>query len=175
MMEKLLQQIQNVDPITAALALALVFVAALFLMTLRNATAAYLREVIGAVYRVGLKVALQRGDAALEWLTSEEGIAFRRGLAARAYDLLPPSLFWLKLGVSKEQFVGLVETAFESMKRLSAGLEAALSADAARLAGELEQTLSELYPLISTKEVSPDFMASLLTVAAVKNDARKRK
>lgn len=175
MLEQLLQRLSDADPITAALILALVFVAALFLLTLRGAVAIYLREVIGAVYRVGLKVAHQRGDEALAWLTSEEGIAFRRGLAARAYDLLPPSLFWLKLGVTKEQFCDLVEAAFKRMKSLSAGLEKALEADAARLAGELEKTLSELYPLISAKEVSPDFMASLLTVAAVKNDARRRK
>lgn len=100
----------------------------------------FLRETVAAVYRVAIKAASDLGDEGLRWLRSEEGIAFRRDLAARAYDAIPSALGpvpvgVIKLLVSRDQFAGLVENAFEEIVALADKLE--LEKEAEKLADRL--------------------------------------
>lgn len=93
----------------------------------RDEFSSYLRETVAAVYRVALHAAAGLGG--LEWLRSPEGIAYRRDLAARAYDVLPLRLGPIPIGIvklwlSREQFAALVEAAFVEVVALAERLEA---------------------------------------------------
>lgn len=88
----------------------------------------FLRDTVAAVYRVAIRAASDLGDEGLRWLRSEDGITFRKKLAARAYDTIPSHIGpvpvgMVKLLISREQFADLVENAFEEIVILADRLE----------------------------------------------------
>lgn len=129
-----------VQPHLPVIAWAVAVLAGIAALAANHSLNIFLRETVAAVYRVAIKAAADLGDEGLRWLRSEEGIAYRRGLAARAYDAIPSNLGpvpvgLLKLLVSREQFAGLVENAFEEIVALADKLE--LEKEAEKLADRL--------------------------------------
>lgn len=81
-------------------------------------------RVVAAVYRVAINTAEHLGG--IEWLRSEDGVAYRLMLVRRAYDAIPSPIGpipW-KFLVSRELFCDTVEKAFIKMLDLAANLEA---------------------------------------------------
>src|SRR5262245_24181075 len=74
-------------------------------------------RVVAAVYRTAIHAASELQEEGIEWVRSPDGIAFRKGLAERAYDALPARIGVVPVGVvkvfvSRERFAELVESAF---------------------------------------------------------------
>lgn len=82
-------------------------------------------RVVAAVYRTAINTAEHFGG--VEWLKSDEGVAYRLMLVRRAYDALPSPIGPLpwKLVISRETFCDLVEKAFVRMLDLATQLEVA--------------------------------------------------
>lgn len=102
----------------------------------------FLRTTVSAVYRVAIAAAAELSDTGLQWLRSEDGINYRKGLVYQAYDLIPPRLGpvpvgLLKLLVSREQFASLVEQAFQEMADLAEELKPP---------ADIDPTLQRLFP-----------------------------
>lgn len=86
------------------------------------------RATVSAVYRVAIRAANVLEAEGMAWLRSADGIAYRRQLADLAYDSLPASVGpvpvgLVKLLVSRERWVRLVEAAFEEAVKLAEKLE----------------------------------------------------
>jgi hypothetical protein len=121
--------IEQVTPYLPVILWTLVALAAVLLMLTNDRFSSFIRETIAAVYKVALRVAVDMGEGGLEWLHSEEGIRFRKNLAERAYDAIPSSagpfpVGLLKLWITREGFVLLVQRAFDEMTELADTLEA---------------------------------------------------
>lgn len=74
-------------------------------------------QTIAAVYRVALQEARRFEGMGVEWIRSPDGIAFRKEMAEKAYDLLPANVGpvpvgLLKLFVKREVWVAYVEKTF---------------------------------------------------------------
>ena len=86
------------------------------------------REVVAAVYRVAIHAASSLQGEGITWLQSDAGVAYRRQLAARAYEALPGSVGpvpvgLVKLFVSEPQWGALVEEGFQAVVHLADKLE----------------------------------------------------
>lgn len=81
-------------------------------------------KVVSAVYRRAVEVAQDFGG--IEWLTSPDGIAYRKSLVRRAYAILPSPVFGIpwKLLISETIFTNAVQAAFDSSVRLAVKLAA---------------------------------------------------
>lgn len=88
----------------------------------------YARATVAAAYRVGIHAADTLADEGVAWLRGEAGVAYRRHLAERGYDLLPDRLGpvpvgLVKLVVSREQWCEMVELAFQQAVEMAEKLE----------------------------------------------------
>lgn len=91
-----------------------------------------LRNTIAAVYRVAISTAAGFGDDGIRWLRSDAGVAFRKNLAARAYDALPGNVGPVPIGiikafVSRERFIQLVDAAFAEIVDFADSLDGHLT------------------------------------------------
>ena len=107
---------------------ALPFVLGVVSLLVQGRLQSFARETVAAVYRVAIHAANDLQDEGLGWLRSEAGIAYRRRLAEGAYDALPATVRGIPVGlvkaiVSRETFVGLVESAFGEIAGLAEKLE----------------------------------------------------
>lgn len=76
-------------------------------------------RVVASVYRVALEAAETYGG--IEWLRGPDGVAYRKMLVRRAYDVFPSPIgpiHW-KLFVTQERFCEWVEQAFQAMLDLA--------------------------------------------------------
>lgn len=83
---------------------------------------------VASVYRVALHAAHELQEEGIAWVRSPDGIAFRKELAARAYDQLPARIGPVPVGivkmfVSRDVWLSWVEEAFEEACRLAERLE----------------------------------------------------
>lgn len=129
-----------VQPYLPVVAWVLVAAAGIGVMAANHRLHSFLRETVAAVYRVAIHAASELGDGGLRWLRSEDGINFRKRLAKRAYAAIPGSLGpvpvgMVKLLISEEQFIALVEGAFEEVVALAEKLE--LEKEAEKLADRM--------------------------------------
>ena len=117
-------------------------------------------RVIAAVYRAAIREAREFGATGLVWLVSPEGVAFRKDLAERAYDALPPRIGAFPVGVikafvSRDRFVELVELSFAEVVELADKLE-----EACLLSWSLLPSQTQRDPLPgSTSQVGAFFVA----------------
>jgi hypothetical protein len=84
----------------------------------------FVRETVAAVYRVAIKVAEELKHDGLDWLLSEEGVAYRKALVLDFYSHLPDRLGPVPIGLLKPllpatTFVDLVEQAFQRVVALA--------------------------------------------------------
>ncbi len=106
----------------------LVFLAGVIVLAVQHRLDNFARETVAAVYRVAIHAASELQDEGLEWLRSEAGIAYRKELAGRAYDLLPERVGvvpvgFVKLVISREKFCEMVEAAFQKIVKVADRLE----------------------------------------------------
>ncbi len=93
-------------------------------------------QTVAAVYRVSIHAATELQRDGIEWLNSQDGISFRKDLAERAYDALPPRIGpvpvgLLKVFITRERWIGWVEAAFQDVVAMACRLEFPTQLDAA--------------------------------------------
>lgn len=125
------EYLEMVQPYLPYVLSALPFVLGLIALAVQGRLDGFLRETVAAVYRVAIHAANELQDSGLEWLKSEDGIAFRKELASAAYDYIPgrvgpvPVAPVVRALISREQFCALVESAFQEIAELAERLELA--------------------------------------------------
>jgi len=97
--------------------LVLPFVLSIIVILLERGVKGAANTTVSAVYRAAIHAATELKEEGIEWVRSPAGIAFRKELAEKAYDCLPARLGpvpvgLVKLVVSRERWVALVESAF---------------------------------------------------------------
>jgi hypothetical protein len=107
---------------------ALPFILGLIALAVQGRLHGVARETVAAAYRVAIRAANELGDEGMAWLRSEAGIAYRRELAEMAYDVLPARIGPVPVGavkllVSREKWVEIVEGAFQEAAKLATRLE----------------------------------------------------
>lgn len=120
--------LEAIRPYLPHLLAVLPFLAGVIALAAQHRLDDFARETVAAVYRVAIHAANELQDEGLTWLRSEAGIAYRKELAGRAYDLLPERIGvvpvgLVKLVISREAFQNLVEGAFQEMAKLADRLE----------------------------------------------------
>lgn len=110
------------------LPIALPILAGVIGLAVRGKLNDFAQATVAAAYRVGIHAADTLADEGIAWLRSEAGVAYRRHLAERAYDLLPDRLGPVPVGlvrlvVSREQWCSMVEAAFEQAVAMADSLE----------------------------------------------------
>lgn len=109
-------------------ALVLPFVLSIIVILLENGLKGAANQTVAAVYRAAIHAATELKEEGVEWVRSEDGINFRKTLAESAYDLLPARVGpvpvgLVKLVLSREKWVALVEKAFQEMVKTADRLE----------------------------------------------------
>ena len=127
-METVERVMEIIHPFLPYLIAAIPFVFGVVALAIQGQLDNFLRETVAAVYRVALHAAAELGDAGLEWLRGPEGIAYRKAMAESAYDLLPEKIGRVPVGlvkavITRDQFVALVERAFQEIVELADQLE----------------------------------------------------
>ena len=107
---------------------ALPFLAGIVSLAARGELQSFARQTVAAVYRAAIRAAAELQDEGLQWLRSADGIAYRKDLAGRAYDMLPAKVGMVPVGVvklvvSRDAFVAFVERAFQEVVELAEELE----------------------------------------------------
>ena len=124
-MEAILEAVRPYLPFIYAL---LPVVLGLASLALQGKLKGYAQQTVAAVYRVSIHAAAELQEEGLGWLRSEDGIAFRKELAEKAYDVLPAKIGPVPVGIlkaviSRERFCIWVEQAFQEMAELAGRLE----------------------------------------------------
>ena len=119
--------ISTVTPYLPAVGFALLVVVGLGYLYATHRLEGFARATVSAVYRVALHAATELAEEGLDWLRSPAGVAYRKNLAAEAYDLLPTRVGPLPIGliklmVSQEQWCAWVEAAFQEAVEMAAKL-----------------------------------------------------
>jgi len=109
-------------------ALVLPFVLGIIVILLERGLKGAASSTVSGIYRAAIHAAAELQEEGIEWVRSPDGIAFRKGLAVSAYDLLPARIGpipvgLVKLVVSRERWVALVEKAFEEAVEVAERLE----------------------------------------------------
>lgn len=123
-MQQFLEIWEFLEPWVPLILTAFPFVVWFVSLLVHNKLNLFARETVAAVYRAAILTASSLHDNNLQWLRGPSGIAYRKNLARRAYDMIPSRVGIVPIGilkvfVTRDQFADMVEHAFREITTIA--------------------------------------------------------